>query len=740
MNRVLVAAALVLAAALPACAGSGNGTLYRATSLGGDPPSYRLEVSSTTGVTVGDHLMASTPSGGTGVWEVTAKTATTLDVEDSLTEQHGAAFGAPTAGGAQGRFSYSTPTAEGLTLIPDGGLYWAAAQRRNTYLAATTLSVPAHAFVGADHTGAASVGSAQATLQLVPGTHVQVYSAELDAFVALAPADGRFLRRTGGAWTASTIGAGDLPTHTHGAADLTSLPSHQHAAGDVTSGQLAVARGGTGAATAAEGAVFAGPGSGGAGAPSFRALVAGDLPSHTHAAASDLTGQVPVANGGTGAATAAANVFFAGPTSGGAAAPSFRAVVAGDLPAGLATLGAITTATHGHIFVSTAQGTIVNLAPGADDEVLTRDSTAALGVKWAAASGGGTLAETLALGNTTGGTSIVVSSGDRLAVGGSSTSELAIGKAGTRALELTAGDGSAPADAALAPKAATSGAGAPFYISAGTTSSGAGGDLRLDAGNGTTRDGDIFIGDGSTSRDVKITMGAMRSFQVVNGVGGSVPIITADQGGTTLYANSGAQVAASFNSAGINLITGRFNLGGTASTDPAIRRHASNSNHIQVTGADGTDQQTSFEFAGGGIIRASGGTLLLVGEYPSGSPMRLMSNDNFNCIAQVASDGMGLLVGDFDGDGGTLISETNRTTDPTHVDGYSQSYTKNDGGNQSKRFQLDGGIIALYVGSGDPDGAVTAPVGSIYIRTSGGSGTTLYVKESGTGSSGWVGK
>jgi hypothetical protein len=52
-------------------------------------------------------------------------------------------------------------------------------------------------------------------------------------------------------------------------------------------------------------------------------------------AVSDITGTLPVANGGTGATTTAANLVFAGPTSGSsAAAPSFRALVAADLPTG----------------------------------------------------------------------------------------------------------------------------------------------------------------------------------------------------------------------------------------------------------------------------------------------------------------------------------------------------------------------------------------------------------------------
>lgn len=44
-------------------------------------------------------------------------------------------------------------------------------------------------------------------------------------------------------------------------------------------------------------------------------------------------------------------------------------------------------------------------------------------------------------------------------------------------------------------------------------------------------------------------------------------------------------------------------------------------------------------------------------------------------------------------------------------------------------------------GTGSPNGAVTGNPGDLYLNTSGGAGTTLYVKESGTNSNtGWVGK
>lgn len=43
-------------------------------------------------------------------------------------------------------------------------------------------------------------------------------------------------------------------------------------------------------------------------------------------------------------------------------------------------------------------------------------------------------------------------------------------------------------------------------------------------------------------------------------------------------------------------------------------------------------------------------------------------------------------------------------------------------------------------GEGSPEGVVTADVGRLYVRTDGGAGTVLYVKESGAGSTGWAAK
>lgn len=48
--------------------------------------------------------------------------------------------------------------------------------------------------------------------------------------------------------------------------------------------------------------------------------------------------------------------------------------------------------------------------------------------------------------------------------------------------------------------------------------------------------------------------------------------------------------------------------------------------------------------------------------------------------------------------------------------------------------------VEMYSGTGSPEGVVTANPGALYTNKSGGASTTLYVKESGTGNTGWVAK
>lgn len=72
-------------------------------------------------------------------------------------------------------------------------------------------------------------------------------------------------------------------------------------------------------------------------------------------------------------------------------------------------------------------------------------------------------------------------------------------------------------------------------------------------------------------------------------------------------------------------------------------------------------------------------------------------------------------------------------------------YVKESGtGNTGWVVQLSGTNISssavIKTGTGTPEGAVTGTVGNLFLRTDGGATTTLYVKTSGTGNTGWTAK
>ena len=116
--------------------------------------------------------------------------------------------------------------------------------------------------------------------------------------------------------------------------------------------------------------VLAGPTGGGAAAPTFRSLVASDIPALPYGTGTvtsvalslpaifSVSGS-PVTGSGTltGAlANQTANYIWAGPTSGGAAAPTFRAMVADDVPNSLITYAKIQNMTTARLLGRTTVG------------------------------------------------------------------------------------------------------------------------------------------------------------------------------------------------------------------------------------------------------------------------------------------------------------------------------------------------------------------------------------------------
>lgn len=121
---------------------------------------------------------------------------------------------------------------------------------------------------------------------------------------------------------------------------------------------------------------------------------------------------------------------------------------------------------------------------------------------------------------------------------------------------------------------------------------------------------------------------------------------------------------------------------------------------------------------------------ILASQYRDGNGVPLVAGFG-SCIfgasvARSVAVGMDLFVGDSD----TWVAGTSQANNRMSLAGNVLSVTSG----------LNIGTARYRTGAGSPEGVVTAPVGSLYTRTDGGAGTTLYVKESGTGNTGWVAK
>lgn len=80
---------------------------------------------------------------------------------------------------------------------------------------------------------------------------------------------------------------------------------------------------------------------------------------------------------------------------------------------------------------------------------------------------------------------------------------------------------------------------------------------------------------------------------------------------------------------------------------------------------------------------------------------------------------------------------------PDTTNGYIDLYGEKNGGTRAARVVTDGITLTgtdakMCAGSGTPEGSKSAAVGSFYLRTDGSAGTSMYVKESGSGNTGWT--
>lgn len=129
---------------------------------------------------------------------------------------------------------------------------------------------------------------------------------------------------------------------------------------------------------------------------------------------------------------------------------------------------------------------------------------------------------------------------------------------------------------------------------------------------------------------------------------------------------------------------------------------------------------------------------------PAGTNLVSLNNNGFNDPATIP-DAYSLYFRNDTGDGSNLAVKMSRASiinyfNPTT----NNTVTCGDGTHQwsnvyATKYTIGNGPQWLS-GTGTPLAVVSAPVGSFYSRTDGGASTSFYVKESGTGATGWVAK
>jgi hypothetical protein len=229
-------------------------------------------------------------------------------------------------------------------------------------------------------------------------------------------------------------------------------------------------------------------------------------------------------------------------------------------------------------------------------------------------------------------------------------------------------------------------------------------------GNALTGNG-IEVDDNNGSG---INDGNSISANTVNGcVNASIKFFKANSGtcsgNTGKVAVANKQVVYLQNSSNISISGGHYDAGSTSSNVIAIL----DGSNITVTGA---------------TLAGATSATVSIGSDTTGTYDNIVI-DGCNMIGSVAP--LGVSMG-----GGGVLGNNVAVVDCTGVVG---SGTTN--GNARRGSCLDWhNQVWDFVGNGTPASSVTAGPGSIYRNQSGGTSTTLYVKETGTSNTGWVAK
>jgi hypothetical protein len=190
---------------------------------------------------------------------------------------------------------------------------------------------------------------------------------------------------------------------------------------------------------------------------------------------------------------------------------------------------------------------------------------------------------------------------------------------------------------------------------------------------------------------------------------------------------SGANVAIGFQAGRyvterLNTAIGAYSMSAVATTN--VQKNVAIGGYTMSTIPTGSDENTSVGYASMGLVGgdyntnvgAFGGTLNTAG-------------GNFTSASKYTA------VGYYTR--GTQGS-TNETV--LGAEAFGKGSNTATIGNSSVTVLYLAGAVGWFQGAGSPEGVVTAPRGSFYSNTSGGTGTTFWVKELGFGNTGWVAK
>jgi parallel beta-helix repeat protein len=234
------------------------------------------------------------------------------------------------------------------------------------------------------------------------------------------------------------------------------------------------------------------------------------------------------------------------------------------------------------------------------------------------------------------------------------------------------------------------------------------------AGNGIEGNGLTGIGIEVNDAGVGINDGNEVSGNSVNGcINAAIKFFKANSGScsgnTGKVAVSGKQVVYLQNSSNISISGGHYDAGSTSSYAVLLL----DSSNVTVTGA---------------VLANAATSTIGIGSDTTGTYDNIVIN-GCNFIGAIAPVTTAMLCG---GVLGNNVMVTNCT-------GVVGSGTTN--GNARRGDCLDwNNQVWNFVGNGGPAGSVTAGPGSLYRNQAGGTSTTLYVKETGTGNTGWVAK